>query len=61
MSDTYVAPSRHEKKSLTVWIDPAIHKAIKMTAITADMSVQAFVEQACIREVNRLKKTGEAA
>jgi len=48
---SYVAPSRQGKKSLTVWIDPDLHKSLKVKSAQADEPVQDIVERAIRREV----------
>lgn len=47
-----VAPSRKNRKSLTVWIEPDLVKDVKRLALERDRTVQDIVESAlrkCVR------------
>lgn len=53
MSETYVAPSREGKKSITIWTEPERHTALKMEAARRGVSIQELVAQAIDRELKR--------
>ena len=46
MSQTYVAPSRANKRSVSVWLEKEQVKDLKMAALHEDMSIQEFLELA---------------
>ena len=46
MMNTYVAPSRVNKRSVSVWLEKDQVKELKMSALHEDMSIQEFLELA---------------
>ena len=46
MQQGYVAPSRVNKKSVTIWLEKEQVKDLKISALNEDMTIQEFVELA---------------
>jgi hypothetical protein len=49
----YVAPSREGKVPLTIYVDPATRQALKIAAITHEMTVDAMMQDAIAATLKR--------